>query len=82
MGKTAAIAELPSAPLGVRSPHAAAYIGVSESKFREMVEDGRMPKPRSIDKIVVWDFDEVKEHFRNLPHKGGENENNIWDEAV
>jgi predicted DNA-binding transcriptional regulator AlpA len=32
---------------------AATYIGVSASKFDEMVIDGRMPKPRQIDGRVV-----------------------------
>ena len=32
------------------------YIGVSASKFDEMVEDGRMPSPVRIDNRKVWDI--------------------------
>jgi excisionase family DNA binding protein len=34
---------------------AARYIGVSATKFDELVEDGRMPQPKKIDGRVVWD---------------------------
>ncbi|MEN3234689.1 XRE family transcriptional regulator [Methylobacterium ajmalii] len=41
---------------GLRREEAARYIGVSPSKFDEMVRDGRMPKPKRIDGCVVWDL--------------------------
>jgi predicted DNA-binding transcriptional regulator AlpA len=43
------------APRGLRSPAAAAYVGVSEAKFAQWVKDGRMPKAVKIDGCVVWD---------------------------
>jgi predicted DNA-binding transcriptional regulator AlpA len=43
------------APRNLRASDAAAYIGVSQSKFRELVKDGRMPQPFYIDCCVVWD---------------------------
>jgi len=30
---------------GLRRPEAASYVGVSSTKFDELVEDGRMPAP-------------------------------------
>jgi hypothetical protein len=61
------------------------YIGVSPSKFDELVADGRMPAPRRIDGRKVWDvraidlaFDELPcdDSANALPDRSGENE---WD---
>lgn len=41
---------------GLRREESARYVGVSPSKFDEMVRDGRMPKPKRIDGCVVWDL--------------------------
>lgn len=40
---------------GLRREEAAAYIGISPTKFGEMVGDGRMPKFKKIDDAAVWD---------------------------
>lgn len=40
---------------GLRRDEAALYVGVSPSKFDELVKDGRMPKPKRIDGCVLWD---------------------------
>jgi predicted DNA-binding transcriptional regulator AlpA len=40
---------------GLRREEAALYVGVSPTKFDELVRDGRMPKPKRIDGCVVWD---------------------------
>jgi predicted DNA-binding transcriptional regulator AlpA len=42
-------------PRNLRADHAAAYVGVSPSKFRQLVKDGRMPASFQIDGCVVWD---------------------------
>ena len=42
-------------PRGLNREAAAQYIGVSPVKFDELVEDGRMPKPKRIDSRNVWD---------------------------
>lgn len=39
----------------LRRPQAAAYAGVSPSKFDEWVRDGRMPAGRPVDGCVLWD---------------------------
>ena len=48
---------------------AAAYIGVGETKFDQMVADGRMPQPRVIDGRVVWCVYEIDDHFDRLPRR-------------
>jgi predicted DNA-binding transcriptional regulator AlpA len=42
-------------PRGLDRRAAAAYIGVSASKFDELVRDRRMPQPVRIDGRVIWD---------------------------
>ena len=56
---------------GIREPEAAAAIGVSPSKFRELVSAGRMPRPRVIDNCRVWDVDDLREAFKDLRYDGG-----------
>ncbi|MCW5697308.1 MAG: XRE family transcriptional regulator [Bauldia sp.] len=41
---------------GLRRQDAAAYVGISATKFDELVADGRMPKPFRIDACVLWDI--------------------------
>jgi predicted DNA-binding transcriptional regulator AlpA len=40
---------------GLRREAAAAYVGISASKFAQWVSDGRMPRPKRIDGCVLWD---------------------------
>lgn len=55
-------------PRGLSRVQAAAYIGVSASLFDEMVNDGRMPKPKRINGRVVWDRLQLDAAFAELPH--------------
>ena len=54
-------------PVGIGRHTAAAYIGISETKFDELVKDGRMPLPRVIDGRRVWVRNEVEQSFLKLP---------------
>ena len=63
-------------PRGLSRPAAAEYIGVSVSKFDEMVADGRMPTAKEIDRRKVWDRIELDEAFSALPAESPENP---WD---
>ena len=61
----------------------AAYIGVGATKFDEMVKDGRMPQPRTIDGRLVWDRLELDVAFAALPHRGDESvEDHYWSHPV
>ena len=64
---------------GLRRPEAARYIGISPSKFDEMVKDGRMPGPKRIDARTVWDRLRLDEAFEALPDSEG---GNPWDEVA
>lgn len=55
------------APRALRAERAAAYLGISKTKFFELVDNGRMPAPIAIDGVRVWDrldldaaFDAIK----------------------
>lgn len=56
---------------GMDREQAAAYIGISPSLFDEMVEDGRMPKPKLLNGRVVWDIRRLDLAFDALPEKDG-----------
>ena len=62
-------------PRGLSREIAAAYIGVSPSKFDELVRDGRMPKPKSVDARRIWDRHKVDAAFSALPDTDGLAEN-------
>lgn len=65
---------------GLNREQAARYIGISPTKFDEMVKDGRMPKPIRIDARCVWDRWRVDECFDDLD--GPRKEVNPWDEML
>ncbi len=69
-------------PRGLSLPCAAAYVGVGLSKFSEMVVDGRMPKPRTIDTRRVWDRFQLDEAFSALPSNDDGDEPNPWDQVA
>jgi predicted DNA-binding transcriptional regulator AlpA len=66
MPKSENVLPLSLAPRGLSRAQAAAYIGVSPSLFDQMVEDGRMPKPKRINTRVVWDRLSVDDAFSEL----------------
>jgi predicted DNA-binding transcriptional regulator AlpA len=68
-------------PRGLRRPKAAAYINVSQTKFDELVKDGRMPRPKRIDACKVWDRRELDEAFEALPHDD-DGDSNPWGEVL
>lgn len=63
-------------PRGLQREVAARYVGISATKFDELVAAGRMPQPRMIDRRRVWDRIELDEAFEALPHV---EEENPWD---
>lgn len=66
------------APRGLSRDEAARWIGVGCSKFDEMVNDGRMPRPKRIDGRVVWDRLALDAAFTDLPQDGA----NALDRAL
>jgi predicted DNA-binding transcriptional regulator AlpA len=57
-------------PRGLCREAAAAYIGVSASKFDDMVKDGRMPAPIPVDARRIWDRVALDHAFDALAASG------------
>lgn len=66
-------------PRLLRRPAAAAYMAVGETKFDELVADGRIPKPKRIDRCCVWERHELDNAIDVLLHV--DDAPNPWDEA-
>ena len=65
-------------PRGLCRTDAAAYVGVSPTLFDQMIEDGRMPKPKRINARTVWDIRKLDLAFDAIP---GDEERNPWDDG-
>ena len=57
---------------GLPELEAAAAIGVSQTKLRELVAGKLMPEPRIVGGKLVYDVDELRAAFKALPHRGQE----------
>lgn len=64
---------------GLNRIQAAGYVGLSPSKFDELVADGRMPRAIKIDARRVWDVRQIDLAFDALPGEAGEDTPNPWD---
>ena len=62
---------------GLSREEAAMYIGISPSKFDQLIADGRMPGPRRIDGRKVWDIRQIDLAFDDLPRDTAAP--NSWD---
>lgn len=67
------------APRGLGREMAALYVGVSPGKFDEMVADGRMPRPKIVDRRRLWDREAVDLAFASLPSDEPEN---TWSDVA
>jgi predicted DNA-binding transcriptional regulator AlpA len=63
---------------GLSRDEAAMYIGISPSKFDDLVADGRMPAPVKIDGRKVWDIRQLDVAFDALSMEGCV-QCNSWD---
>ena len=52
---------------GLKREFAALYVGVGVTKFDEMVDDGRVPKPKRVDGRIIWDRFGLDAAFEDLP---------------
>jgi hypothetical protein len=54
------------------------YVGVSPSKFDELVKDGRAPGPFRIDSRKIWDILDLDLCIEDLKCRGGDVVANSW----
>lgn len=66
---------------GLSRDEAAMYIGVSVSKFDELVRDDRMPRPKRIDGRKLWDVHALDQAFNSLPDDNDQGQGNSFDDA-
>jgi predicted DNA-binding transcriptional regulator AlpA len=57
-------------PYAMKADRAAAYLDMSRSKFLELVEAERLPKPKMIDGMRVWDRLALEAAFSDFPERG------------
>lgn len=53
-------------PRGMRAPRAAAYLGMSESTFLGLVEEGKMPPPVKVRGMAIWDRQDLDDAFERM----------------
>jgi predicted DNA-binding transcriptional regulator AlpA len=66
-------------PRQIAREAAAAYVGISPTKFDELVKDGRMPRPRKVDARRLWDVRLLDISVDQLPIDGEISNDNPWD---
>jgi len=64
-------------PRGMRVDRAAAYLGISKSKFLQLVDQGRLPKPVRIDGITTWDRLDIDVAYEGMKEQQVERRNPI-----
>lgn len=64
---------------GVSQIEGAMYIGVSSSKFLQLVADGRMPRSAKVDGRKIWDLRAIDAAFDELLY-GSETSDKSWDD--
>ena len=69
-------------PRWLRRVEAARWVGMSPSKFDQLVDDRRLPIPKTIDGIIVWDRYQLDSAMELLPDKGLSSEDDNWRVAV
>lgn len=70
------------APRGLSRVQAAEYVGVSPTKYDQMVVAGLMPRPKRLGGRVVYDRLAIDRAFQALPDDGPSEEaisDNPWD---
>jgi predicted DNA-binding transcriptional regulator AlpA len=53
-------------PRGLRRPRAAAYLGMSETTFAGLVDEGKFPKPKKVRGMAIWDREALDAAFDAL----------------
>lgn len=80
MNQRAALSDVRPIPRrGLSREEAAMYVGIGATKFDELVNGGRMPKPKRIDGRKVWDVRKLDVAFEALPDEDGGGSS--WEDA-
>lgn len=78
---TAALASMRALPRrGLSREEAATYVGISTTKFDELLKAGSMPEPRLIGARKIWDVRQLDIAFDELPCQNAK-VGNSWDDV-
>lgn len=70
-------------PLAVRAPQAAAMLGISESKLRALVAEGRVRPPIEIDRVRLFDVETLRHDWQALRDAAlADDGPNPWDDVL
>jgi hypothetical protein len=70
-------------PVAVRAPQAAAMLGVSESKLRALVAEGRIRPPIEIDRVRLFDVEQLRADWASLRDAAlADDGPNPWDDIA
>lgn len=78
--RSSGVAVLPTPCRGLSRVEAARYVGISPTKFDELVGDGRMPNPRRLDGRKLWDVRDLDLAFNDLPYEDAPKAGTSWDD--
>jgi predicted DNA-binding transcriptional regulator AlpA len=67
-------------PRGMRAARAAAYLGMSESSFLALVNDGLMPPPIKVRGMTIWDRHDLDDAFERMkPDRKSKPRNTVYE---
>jgi hypothetical protein len=66
---------------GLSRLESAVFVGVSINRFDDLVRSGRMPPPRLVDDVQVWDVRELDVYFDALPRDADSKHGRYLDDA-
>jgi hypothetical protein len=74
--------ELLYPPRWMRRVEAARWVGMSPSKFDQLIKEGRLPPPKMIDGVLLWDHYRLDAAVELFPDKGAATDDEEWKVAV
>jgi predicted DNA-binding transcriptional regulator AlpA len=69
-------------PRGMRASRAAAYVGMSETSFLALVAEGKLPRPKRVKGMTIWDRLELDAAFEALTDEEQTRQRNLIDEYL
>jgi predicted DNA-binding transcriptional regulator AlpA len=64
-------------PRGLRRRRAAAYLDMSERTFTTLVAEGKLPKPKKLRGMQIWDREDLDAAFDELSDHEPERRNTV-----
>lgn len=70
-------------PRGLRREDAARYIGISPTLFDRMRKEGRIPAPRDMFGVMIWDRHALDSLFGDQKYTAAnDNQDDYWDRRL